>query len=186
MRPLLALIVVVVSLGSVALYRVFVDSLPPVDFQLSPAQGEFVVDITLTFDAVDNSFTTTPTTLKVKFEKSVFHTSEPIRAGIPFVIPIENVKQGLNEFNVEVVVPDINLQGAAPTTDAFSLDPDKEDASEEVYIPERAVRIRMRRNGQTIAETTKWSPPGGNFSEQILVDVPPQDQIPNEPRSDSK
>ncbi len=175
MRPFIAIILVGSILGSVAAYGWFVRSLPKtevVDLELDRATGEFTVDLTLTFDAVNNAFTLEPTSILVKFEgQSVYHSAETVYAGTPLEIPVSGVKVGMNEFYIEINTPDVEV-GRPRNDDGFSLNLDSNEASEPVRILSHAARIRVLRDGETIADETRWSQPGQPIRDTVIVEVP--------------
>jgi hypothetical protein len=179
MRPFFALIVVLTTLGSVALYCYFVETLPArpsSEDVLLVAEGKFNVEITLTFDAnADTAFVIDPTSVLVSLEgRNLINSSEAFTAGRPVIAEdVAAVKVGPNEFWVEVHAGDAADEGR----DSFSIGLD-ETAGEEKVAVARAVRVRILRDGIPIAEQTLWSEPGEPVEGKVSV-VVPADEIPS-------
>lgn len=172
MRPLLAIIIALGILASVAAYEWFVRTLPPievVDLSLEQAKGDFVVDVTLTFHAVKSDFALDDTTLLIKFEgKDIFRAEETIHAGTPLKIDVPDIKVGKNEFFLEVNTPAIE---SAPSEDnGFSLG--TEDAPGPARILSYAARIRVLRDDEEVADETIWSLPGQSIRQRVIVKIP--------------
>lgn len=180
-RPLFAMVVVGVTLGSVVLYTSFIQSLPPLpraENLLEVATGKFDVEITLTFDAKpDTAFVLEPTSVLLTLEgKTLLQATEPFRAGRPVLVEnVSNVKVGENEFTVAVYAGDaarhsFDSQDAEP--DPFSIGSEADEDADDFAVT-RAVRIRILRDGEAIAEETLWSDPGKQVEGQVSVTVPP-------------
>lgn len=140
-RPLLALAIVLGILGTVWSYERFQASVQqPVS---APAErlaaDPYRLDITLTFPAAADAFALSdPYSLLLSFRgKTLLKETEPIESGRPLLVKqIPGVVEGRNEFYLEV-------------TPAESDEP-----------REHAVRLRILRDNEVIAEQTLWSPPG--------------------------
>jgi hypothetical protein len=111
----------------------------------------FAVEITLTFDAeTDPFFTDQPTSLRVMLGQiELLRRSDRIEAGSTLRIePVASVAQGRNEFYVEAV------------------------PSSEATTGARAVRVRVLRDGEAVADQTLWAEPGEPVAGPVVVDVP--------------
>ena len=145
MRPLLAVAVSSIILGGLWVYMQY---RPPTGAVIleRPAQGTFALEITLSFDAGPDEFALSavdqPSVL-VKFRDSeLLRLTDRVPAGKPIVVePIEGIiagtgPAGRNEFYVE----------ATPVDDGAQLS--------------RAMRVRILRDGQPVADESRWSEPG--------------------------
>jgi hypothetical protein len=103
MRPFLALMITLCLLGGVFGYVRFAESVrrPAVDIQINYAEGEYSVDIDMTFDcAGDPIFETDAIKVLFKGEK-VFAAADPIPAAQSIEIrPLPGVEKGENEIYV--------------------------------------------------------------------------------------
>jgi hypothetical protein len=154
MRPLLAFAVVIVILGGLQLYMTF---RPQARREAARAEvqaaGQFAVEITLTFDAGPDEFA-----LDVSDAPSLFvqlrghdllRRSDPIEAGSQInVESVDGIVVGANEFFVQATPQDTTANVA------------------------RAVRVRILRDGQPLADDTLWAEPGDVVQGAVVVDVP--------------
>jgi len=160
MRPVLAILVWVVILGGLYGYMRFRDRLAPRPeevFRVSPAPGNFSVELTPTFDAQGgvDPFALDPVakpaivlwlngTEIVRYEQTA-------RAGIPVEftwdtdeVPLELEK---NEFRIQVRTPGDNPNAV------------------------RGVRLRLLRDGAEVASETLWSEPGQPVDGVVRINI---------------
>jgi hypothetical protein len=154
MRPIAAILLAVLILGSVKAYTLFERSLPPpIDISTvqQSATGKFSVDVTLTFDAAADDFALEPLAVVIELQgHELFRSLEPVPAGRPIVVEeVPGVVEGRNSFFLKVT----------PTESDFTS--------------QRAVRVRVLRDGMPIAEETLWSEPGAVVEGIVNVDVEP-------------
>jgi hypothetical protein len=178
MRPVLAIVVIVVALGSVRAYISFVDSVTGREFapiQEIQATGRFHVDLTISFDAHADVFTPESVLLELHGGRILLQMEESVAAGTVLTIdPVEGIVEGANEFYLKVST----AEAEAEEDGAFSLsgdDPPPESTSEgdlEGADKSRAVRIRVFRDDQLIAEETIWSGPGEPVDGIVTVHLP--------------
>ncbi len=155
MRPILALLVATTILGGLRLYM----ELRPTrtaTFAQEPetlAAGRFALEITLSFAAGPDPFALdldqAPSLLVLFRGAELLRVSEPVDAGIP--VRREDLPQiaaGANEFFVR----------------ATPQDPDPRTA--------RAVRLRLLRDEQPIAEQSLWSLSGEVVEGAVVLRVP--------------
>jgi hypothetical protein len=157
MRPLLTVVIAVLVFGSVKGYMLFQDSLPKppvIQTFARQAEGSFSVEIVLTFDAAADAFSLEPTSALVQFHgEDLLRSQEPLPAGAPIVIEdVANVVAGKNSFYVKI------------------------SAADDSFNSQHAVRLRVMRDGQPLAEHTIWSRPGEPVEGVIDVDVLGQQQ----------
>ena len=156
MRPLVAILIAVFVIGGVHTFlkatgNYDVKSTTAVDVGQLAARGTFAVDITLTFDAeADSFFADEPTSLLVRLgQTELLARADFVPAGTPLLIdPVPNIVQGRNEFYIQVI----------PRSEAEARS--------------HAVRVRVLRDGQTIADETLWAEPGDPVTGRIVIDVP--------------
>ena len=154
MRPLAAILLAVLILGSVKAYQLFESSLPaPVSVaqaQVSAA-GQFSVDLTLTFDAGPDDFALAPLSALVELQgRELYRSRERIPEGRAIVVEdVAGVVEGVNSFFIKIA-------------------PAEADSTRQ-----RAVRVRVLRDGVSIAEETLWSEPGAAVEGIVQVGVPP-------------
>lgn len=153
MRPLLAIILSAVVLLGVQSYLRFADSLRhrhAAQEHVVIAPGKYSADITLTFPAEADSFGLDGTSLVFHQQgKDLLKREGLVPAGEPLQIEtLPDVVVGKNAFY-------------------FSTTPKESEQS-----AAKAVRVRIFRDGQPIAEQTFWSEPGLVPRGEIIVDVP--------------
>ena len=153
MRPLFALFIPLMVFGSVRAYTLFERSLPaPVVIAISPqqAEGQFTLDLTLTFDAAPDEFDLEPSSAVVQLQgRDIFRSKEPHQAATPIRLKnVEGVVEGINTFFVKVA-------------------PAKSD-----FTSQRAIRLRVLRDGEPVADHTLWSTPGEVVQGTVEVLVP--------------
>ena len=154
MRPLAAILLAVLILGSVKAYMLFERSLPPpmvVSTVQQSAAGKFSVDVTLTFDAAADEFALEPLSVVIELQgQELFRSREPVPADRPIVLEdVPRVVEGRNSFFLKVTPADSDFNS------------------------ERAVRVRVLRDGEPVSEQTLWSEPGGVVEGIVNVDVQP-------------
>ena len=107
MRPVLAVAIAMLILGSVAAYSRFRDSVPPPDpmaIQRVSAEGKFSVDVTLTFDAQPDAFQLESSSLLLRLDGADgaagyrYATEEKLLAGEPISLDVDGLREGDNEF----------------------------------------------------------------------------------------
>jgi hypothetical protein len=167
MRILAAILIAVIVLGGTGLYIRFSESIapPPIDMREEAADGSYSVDFTLTFDVDSNVF--------AGFEEYAFRarladtvlleSNERIPAGKPLRIDnVDGIKVGRNEIWVyaspaKETVKNLSEQNAFIGFDDTnaSVAPDENDNSQ--FAVDRAIRVRISRDGEVVAEKTLWS-----------------------------
>ena len=163
MRPIIAIVLSAAILLGVHGYLRFAESVRAqhaVAADATTAAGIFSADITLTFAAEADSFSVEPTSLLLRQREQVLFKREGlVPAGEPLVVsPIENIVEGANEFYFECIPRE-----------------EKAEATENQRPLSRAVRVRIFRDGQLLAENTFWSEPGIVPRGVIRVEVPRQE-----------
>ena len=161
MRPLLAIAVIAVALGSVKAYTSFVGSATGRDhgqFQETDAEGRFHLELTLSFDARGDAFNPESVLLKLHGGRILLQIEEPVPAGRVLVVdPVEGIVVGTNEFYLKVATGEAESGGES----VFSLPGDEtSDESLPAGDRSRAVRVRIFQDDQLVAEKTLWSEPG--------------------------
>ncbi len=159
-RLLAAALVSTLILGGLSL---FIDRRDPrADIDVTPraarvAEGKFSLDVTLSFSpASDDPFALftknaekKPTLVVQLNGHQVLATRDAVPAGELITVPdVSGVGVGDNEILVEA-------------------DPPLEDANRS-----HAVRVRVLRDGQPIAEQTSWSEPGTRLVARMRLNVP--------------
>jgi hypothetical protein len=179
MRPLLAIGVILVALGSVKAYITFVDSITGRLFTQTlevQAEGRFRVDLTISFDARANAFNPQSVLLTLHGGRTLLQREKPVPAGtvLSTDIPLSWIVEGANEFYFKVATGEAEIEDNA----AFSLsgeDPVPESNPQgdlEGADKSRAVRIRVFRDGQLVDEETFWSEPGLAVEDTMTVILP--------------
>jgi hypothetical protein len=118
------------------------------------AAGAFDVEITFTFDAgADAAFSLDPTqatAVRVEFRgRELMRMEQPVAAGTALRLEdVKGITPGVNEFFIEA-------QPANPSLDVA-----------------HAVRVRVFRDGNPLADQTLWSDPGLPVSGAVRVEVP--------------
>lgn len=150
MRPLFALALAAGILGLVQSYMVFQRTAPrpepPPALVRESAEGEFFLELTLTFDAAPDDFDIEPASLAVTQGgedllrlRRPLPAGETIRAETPLAV-------GVNELYVRAWAADDTPR-------------------------ERAMRVRVLRDEQTIWEETLWSRPGEPVEGPVRIDI---------------
>jgi hypothetical protein len=152
MRPLAAILLAILILGCVKAYTLFENSLPsPVVLSNTQdrAAGKFSVDITPTFDAAPDDFALEPLSVLIQLQgQELFRSQERLPAGNAIVVEdVEGVVEGANSFFIKI----------AP--------------AESDFTSQRAVRIRVLRDGESVSEETLWSEPGAAVEGIVNVHV---------------
>ena len=153
------------------LYLAFVASIPYAQWRLPEreAAGVFAIEVTLTFDAGPDIYTFDETSAEVRFEgRNLLQETETIRAGEPIVIsPVAGIaattadREGRNELLVSV-------SGEESPPDEFSA-----GANQANVQRARAIRVRVLRDGEPLADETYWSEPDGRITGTLEFVVKP-------------
>lgn len=179
MRPLLAVLLVVVILGSVWGYLAFVASVPvgEYDTRQREAEGVFSVELTLTFDAGVDRFALDPQESPVELDfdgKNLVEGKGPFLAGRPIRIsPVEGIVEahgehaGRNSFFLRAIPK-------PPETDAFSVESSESNTSSQLV---HAARLRIFRDDELVGDRTIWSEPGQPVSGTIEITVEPRENV---------
>ncbi len=156
MRPIIAAAIWLVLVGGLTAYMsTRQEVIAPRTFDLPKGKGEFSMEITASFDAEPDPFSLRAdkddpaTTLLVKLNgRQVLQRTDKVPGGTPLVAEnIAGVIQGKNEVYLEV-------------------NPGVTD----IYKP-HAVRVRVLRDNEPIAERTFWSEPGTRIAGTLSFDV---------------
>ena len=177
MRPLLAVGVIVVALGSVQAYITFVGSVTGGKYgriEQTAAEGRFHVKLTISFNAHATVFE--PESVLFQLHgRTLLRMEEPVPAGTVLPIdPVDGIVEGVNEFYLKVATGDEETEENA----AFSLLAD--DAPGESTAAagpggadkSRAVRVQVFRDDQLIVEETIWSELGQAVDGTVTLLVP--------------
>lgn len=161
MRVLLALAVWIVTLGGVGLFvRSYQPAGPAVALAARrPAAGVYALELTTSFSAQRDPFTlapedsdTQPPAVLVKLAgQELLRRTEDLPAGQAVVVPAPGLVVGENEFYLEARPPI--------------------DQSHQAH----ALRVRILRDGQPVAEKTFWSQPPLPLIATFPLDIPPQE-----------
>lgn len=153
MRPILALLVVATLLGGLQTYMWLRPRPARSVAAFEPtAAGIFEVEITLTFAAGPDPFALdlgdAPSLLVTFRGRDLLRMTEKVPAGEPIRIEeVDGVVAGANEFFV----------AATPTAQDATV--------------ARAIRVRILRDGSTVAEQSLWSDPGESVDGVVVVHV---------------
>ncbi len=153
MRPLFAILVAAAVLGTVHLF--LSATAAPVKrggTGEEPATGTFAVDVTLTFDAGPDAFALRAdqaASLQVDFRGRTLlrETRQLPRGQILTISPVPDVKVGPNEFLISAV---------------------PQEEQDVVH----AVRVRVLRDAEVMAEQWLAAEPGWPISDTLLLNVP--------------
>jgi hypothetical protein len=154
MRLAIVGVLALLIFGTLAAYARFLATLPSrevLHYQAPSAEGKFAVEVTLSFAAEKDAFSLDDDPAVVvrmagsdllKREGRV-ESTEPLRAE-----DVPGIVAGRNAFYVRAV-----------PAEPFISQP-------------CAVRLKIERDGQTIAENTLWSSSGGIVAGELVIDVP--------------
>jgi hypothetical protein len=160
MRPLFAFIVAVSILGGVKWFLTTVANQKNQATQIQErvVEDKFTLDVMLTFEAGPDPFGGSDATSLVvsRRGKQVINRTDVVPAGTPIEVEIEDIVEGKNEFLV--------------TATASNNNPDLE----------RALRIRILRNTEAIAEKWISSSPGEPVSGTVMIDIEPSTDEPHD------
>jgi hypothetical protein len=159
MRPLLALALTLGIFAAVGGYLRFAEHTQrrapaSQEHEAAVAAGAFDVEITLTFDAgADAAFSLDPTqatALRVEFRgRELLRREQPVAAGTPLHLEkVKGITPGANEFFIE----------AQPANQSLGV--------------AHAVRVRVLRDSNPIADQTLWSDPGLPVRGAVSVEIP--------------
>jgi len=163
MRPLLALVLSLVILGSVQAYMIFVNGLPRVVHNLPTepaASGHFRLELTLTQDAQPDAFESTSllVNLPQQEDRVLIHKEEVISALEPIVIDsLTGFVAGENELFIQVGVGDVGFDSTS---------------AGEVALRRAAVRVQLFRDRVLLVDKTLWAEPGEPIQGKLVIDVP--------------
>ncbi len=162
MRPLIAALVVIVILGGLQLYMTMRVWYGPAQAEVLDlrASGTFSVEVTTTFDVTSepdpfaaNPNETTAISLTLR-DRELLDADVPIMAGMPVVVsPVEGIVvgadafRGRNELLLTAVVP-----------------PGEIDR-------QHAVRVRLLRDDETIADETFWADTGDKIVGRVQATI---------------
>lgn len=185
MRPLYAIGAATVILGVVAAYMKFQASVsrPPPRVIERTAEGDFDLELTLTFDAAPDPFSLDGEAIHVAFRgRTLLSQKKPVAAGEPLLVEhVEGIvlpsagREGRNEFFLRV-----SPAQASEAGDAFALNSPPAETAEPAKAVARAVRVRLLRDGVAVADETLWSAPGEPVEGVIAVTLAP-DSVNNAP-----
>lgn len=196
LRPAIALMIPIGLFGVVFGYSSFVASLPVIthpDFTQLQAEGKYQIELTLTFtaqpdwgDYENRSFylmTSGHASLasgdaSSDGDRTIVSSKKSIPPGEPLLFDVAGkVVQGTNQFDLFVGVPDDSL--ASPGGDDFG------EAGFDLYETEpgagatiqqqRAVRVRVLKDGVALSETTLWSEPGQPIRDSFTLVIPSEE-----------
>ena len=162
MRPVFALLVAISILGGIKFYMEVRPRSQPVSVEIQQrmAKGQFAVEVTLSFDAGPDPFaldvSDAPSVLVRLAGADVLRRQDNVPAGqLLRVDDVTGVVAGDNEFLIQ----------ATPQAGADRA---------------HALRVRVLRDGNPIAQSTLWSEPGDPVAGVIVVDVPDQFESPHQ------
>ncbi len=155
MRPLIALLLSAGILLGVRMYLNLASSLrggaKVVTVDQTAAEGQYSVDVTLTFDAQADEFALEPVSLVLRHQdKTLLERKELVPAGEPLVVDdVAGLVEGRNEFYFACI----------PRAEGGQV--------------ARAVRIRVLRDGAVVVDQTLWAEAGQTPRGRIVLDIPP-------------
>lgn len=158
MRIVAAILIWVVLVGGVSLYMERREQItPPPEYVRPKAPGIYALDVTASFSVEPDPFAVqldekdAPVALLLRMgEKELVRRTEKLEAGsLVAVDPIEGVVVGKNEFYIE----------ANPPTEQLNRS--------------HAVRVRIQRDGETVADRTFWTDPGSKLATAFVLEVAP-------------
>lgn len=175
-RPLLALGLVIVTLGMVQAYVSFRDSIPQkkrTRIIAAPANGKFDLEVTITFDASVDAFTQQQALVISRGETILFEADRPLKRGEQILIEdIPGITNGANEFRVEAFPTLSNeVENSDDGFGGFELENENEPVKEPFVQPANALRLRIIRDEVELGDTTIWSEPGEPISGIVTVEV---------------
>jgi len=163
MRPLLALVVSLVVLGSVQAYMLFVNGLPRYVHNVpteAAASGHFRLELTLTQDAQPDAFESTSllVNLPQQEDRVLIRKEEVISALEPIVIDsLTGFVAGENELFIQVGVGDVGFDSTS---------------TGQVALRRAAVRVQLFRDRVLLVDKTLWAEPGEPIQGKLVIDVP--------------
>lgn len=155
MRPIIALVIAVAIIVGVQGYISATANMggTPTTVSYTEAEGDFVVELLLTFDAGPDAFAleadNAPSVVLSLAGKELLRRSEVVNAGETIVLEAAGIVEGTNEF----------LLVSSPVED----DPNAV----------RAARIRVLRNDDLVVEKWIASEPGLAAEGTVMLDIPP-------------
>ena len=174
MRIVAAVLIWVVFVGGVWLYMHSRPTAPPPVQRAAAtaAGGRFTLEITTTCRLAPDAFavrlatTDRPAALAITRQgQPILRRTEDVARGTMLLDVTGKVVAGDNELYVEAYPAAEALDLATPVTPSLPIGPDAFDAAAGA---EHALRLRVLRNGQPVAEHTFWTGPvrkvGGTFA----------------------
>lgn len=163
MRPLLALIVSLLVLGTVQAYMEFVESLPEFEIEEpveTKATGVFRLELTLSQDARPDPFE--PTSLLVTLPRQdgyeVLRREDVVSCTTPVVIDsLAGFQAGENELFVMVGVGDAGFGEPGEAGPGLSA---------------AAIRVQLYRDHVILNDETLWAAPGEPIQGKVLISIP--------------
>jgi hypothetical protein len=161
MRPVLAICVWFVLLGGLALFMHSKHERSGFrSFESKPAAGGFSLEVTPTFAVEPDPFalrtgsTEQPAALLVKVNgREVLRREDKVDEGAPLTVQnVSGMIEGPNELYLEANPPLAQANKA------------------------HAVRVKVARDGEQIADKTLWSEPGVKLAATFRVDVQPREE----------
>ena len=159
MRPALAILIWLVLIGGLAAYMHARETIHPgSSYEVVQASGAFALEVTTTFDVEPDPFalrtdsgSTAPALLVRINGQEVLRQVERVERGIPFRLePVPALIQGHNEIYLEA-------------------NPSLDQAAQSL-----AVRVRVFRGNQPLADHSIWSEAGSRIAAAFPVDVQPE------------
>lgn len=181
-RPIIAAVIPLVLFGVVYAYSSFVSSLPEIqrqEFIQEQATGKYEIEVTLTFTAQPDWGDYEQRSFYIlaskragnEDDRTIASSKKPIPPGEPLLFSVAgNVVKGTNQFDVFAGVGDEEL--SPDETDAFGQ---YEESNTKSFSQQRAMRIRILKDGEPQFETTLWSQPGQPIRESITLVVKEED-----------
>jgi hypothetical protein len=152
MRPFAVFLLAAAVFGTLLGYERFVAMLPQASktsHELTPAAGQFSLELILSFDATRDEFNMPddPALLVRMSGRDLFRADEVDTTEPVTINNVAGVVAGQNSFFVRAVPDAKSIRHAC------------------------AVRIRILRDGATLAENTIWSTPGDIVAGEVALEV---------------
>ncbi len=153
MRVLAVCIIALLIFGTLAAYQRFVETLPKPNLQQyarPTAEGKFFLEVTLTFPAEVDAFATDQeaAVLVRMAGHDVIRSEAPVAAGETLQAnDVQGIVAGRNAFFVRAVPAESSSQ-----------------------VP-NAVRVKILRDGELIAENSLWSESGSIVAGEVIIQV---------------
>ncbi len=168
-RPIMAVVIATAIILFVWQYAAFIDRIRPEPIQIVEveAQGRYDVRVVCTFDCQGNDFGLPA--IKVQFRDRILIERKDLvpASQVVTIEGVPDVKQGLNDFHVQVT-PVEDADSGTADGGAFSLEPQKQTSAASIA---RAVRVEILHEGHLIASELIWSNSSGPFGELVKIQV---------------